>query len=100
MAEKKTETLCTDRNCPFHGSLKARGQVFDGIVIGDKMQKTVKVEWPFLRYLPKYERYEKKRTRVMAHVPDCISVKTGDKVRIVECKPISKTVQFVVWEKL
>jgi small subunit ribosomal protein S17 len=40
---------CTDENCPFHGSLKTRGQVFEGTVIADKMSKAVTVEWPFLR---------------------------------------------------
>lgn len=95
------ETInCTDENCPSHGSLKTRGQVFDGIVIADKMSKTVTVEWPFLRYLHKYQRYLKKRTHVKAHNPPCLSVKTGDSVRIVECRPISKTVKFVVMEKL
>ena len=91
---------CTDRNCPFHGSLKTRGQVFDGTVIADKMSKTVTVEWPFLQYLQKYQRYLKKRTHVKAHNPPCLSVKTGDSVRIVECRPISKTVKFVVIEVL
>ena len=91
---------CTDENCPFHGSLKARGQVFSGTVIADKMSKTVTVEWPFLKYLQKYQRYLKKRTRVKAHVPACITVKNGDRVQIAECRPISRTVKFVVLEKL
>jgi small subunit ribosomal protein S17 len=91
---------CTDRNCPTHGSLKTRGQVFEGTVIADKMSKTITVEWPFLKYLQKYQRYLKKRTHVKAHNPPCLSVKTGDKVRIAECRPISKTVKFVVIEVL
>ena len=94
------DVSCTDRNCPYHGSLKARGQVFDGTVMLSKMQKAVKVEWPLLKYLPKYERYEKRRTRVAAHLPQCISVKEGDSVRISECRPISRIIKFVVMEKL
>jgi len=74
--------------------------VFEGIVIADKMSKTITVEWPFLKYLQKYQRYLKKRTHVKAHNPPCLSVKTGDSVRIAECRPISKTVKFVVIEKL
>ncbi len=91
---------CTDENCPFHGSLRARGQVFEGIVIADKMSKAVTVEWPFLRYLQKYQRYLKKRTHVKAHTPACIAVKLGNKVKIAECRPISKTIKFVVIEVL
>ena len=91
---------CTDRNCPVHGSLRTRGQVFSGTVIADKMPKTVTVEWPFLKYLQKYQRYLKKRTHVKAHVPACIVAKSGDKVSIAECRPISKTVKFVVIEVL
>ncbi|MEM2954588.1 MAG: 30S ribosomal protein S17 [Candidatus Nanoarchaeia archaeon] len=91
---------CTDKKCPFHSSLRTRGRVFVGNVIATKMQHTAKIEWPYLFYLPKYERYEKRRTRVYAHIPACISVKVGDKVKIAECKPISKTVHFVILEKL
>ena len=25
-------TICEDRNCPFHGNLKARGRIFEGTV--------------------------------------------------------------------
>ena len=102
MASKKEDNAdaCTDKNCPHHGSLKARGQVFDGTVISARMQKTIRVEWPFMKYWPKYERYEKRRTRLMAHLPSCIAVKVGDKVRIAECRPLSRNIKFVVYQKL
>jgi small subunit ribosomal protein S17 len=64
------------------------------------MSKAVTVEWPFLRYLQKYQRYLKKRIHVKAHTPACITVKSGNKVRIAECRPISKTIKFVVIEVL
>jgi small subunit ribosomal protein S17 len=64
------------------------------------MQGTIRVEWTYLHYLQKYERYEKRRTRVKAHNPACINVKKGDKVRIAECRPLSKTVNFVVLGKI
>ncbi|MBT8172356.1 30S ribosomal protein S17, partial [Candidatus Bathyarchaeota archaeon] len=35
-----------------------------------------------------------------AHSPPCLEIKAGDKVRLGECRPISKTVGFVVIEKL
>ncbi len=94
----KSNANCTDSKCVVHGKLAARGMVFEGTVISDKMQKTVTVEWPGLAYIPKYERYEKRRSRVHARNPACISAKAGDKVRIAETRPISKTVKFAVVE--
>jgi len=91
---------CNDPNCPFHGRLKCRGKIFTGTVVSTKMQKTVTVEFDRQDYLPKYERYEKRRTRIKAHNPECINVKEGTIVKIAECKPLSKTKNFVVIEDL
>lgn len=90
---------CKDEKCPFHGSLSVRGRIFEGI-LKYKHNSTGKVEWEYLVKIPKYERYEKRRTRVYAHIPPCIDVKEGDKVKIAECRPLSKTKHFVVIEKM
>lgn len=76
--------------------LSIRGRKFTGTVISDKMSKTVTVEWDRLKYNGKYERYEKRRSRVKAHNPENINAKTGDKVVIAETRPISKTKNFTV----
>lgn len=89
---------CTDSHCPFHGKLKARGKIFTGKVIS-YFHKTVTVEFPRLFFLPKYERHEKRRTRIKAHNPPCIDAKKGDSVRLMECRPLSKTKNFVIIEK-
>ena len=34
-----------------------------------------------------------------AHCPPCLQVKAGDEVKLVECRPLSKTVAFVIVEK-
>jgi small subunit ribosomal protein S17 len=94
-----TET-CSDRNCPFHGELPVRGQLLTGIVVSNKMQGSVIVKREYLHYIPKYERYEKRTSKYSAHCPPCIKLNVGDKVRIAECRPLSKTVSFVVVEKL
>ncbi len=94
--EPKTD--CGDRHCPFHGDLKVRGRIFTGKVIKGGMHRTVTVEWPRLFYLEKYERYEKRRSRVKAHNPDCINAKVDDEVTIIESRPISKMKNFVVIE--
>lgn len=89
---------CTDPNCPFHGVLPVRGQVLSGVVVSDKMNSTVVVQRAFVKKNVKYERYEKRKTKVHAHNPPCLSAKMGDNVTIVECRPLSKTKSYVVIE--
>ncbi len=91
---------CGDKKCPFHGDVTTHGRVFIGTVIKDKMHRTVNVEWPRSLFIAKYERFEKRRSRVKAHNPACMNVKVGDKVKIAECRPLAKTVNFVVIERL
>jgi small subunit ribosomal protein S17 len=95
---KPPESVCDDTNCPFHGSLKIRGTSFEGKVVSDSMFRSVVVVREYLHYLPKYERYERRRRRYIAHNPDCIQAKRGDEVLIAECRPLSKTKSFVVVE--
>ena len=97
---KKPRKTCNDQNCPFHGTLSVRGRVLEGIVISAKMDKTVIVRRDYLNYVPKFKRYERRRSHTPAHNPPCINVKEGDLVKIAECRPLSKTVSFVVVEKL
>lgn len=87
---------CTDKKCPFHGSTSIRGQSFTGLVTSDKMARTVTVTWAGRRYVPKYERYEKRRSKVKAHNPECINARKGDVVILAETRPLSKTKHFVV----
>ncbi len=94
------ETECRDKNCPFHGTLKTRGRKFKGRVVSAKMDKTVIVSWSYVHKIPKYERYERRTTKVAAHNPPCINAKENDLVEISECRPIAKTVKFVVLRKL
>lgn len=85
-----------DVHCPFHGELSLHGRTFTGVVIKKDTHKTVSVEWPRIHFLSKFERYAKRRSRVKAHNPNCIDAQIGDKVTIVETRPISKTKKFVV----
>ncbi|MEK6904201.1 MAG: 30S ribosomal protein S17 [Nanoarchaeota archaeon] len=91
-------SACTDRHCPFHGELKVRGRIFSGPVIRDVVHKSTMIEFPRKLYIQKYERFEKRRTRIKAHVPPCIDAGKGDFVRIMETRKISKTKSFVVIE--
>lgn len=88
-----------DENCPFYGSLRLRGQVLEGTVANVGMQGTIVVERDNVRYMQKYERYEKRTSALSAHLPKCIGgVEVGDRVKIMECRPLSKTVSFCVIE--
>ena len=86
--------------CPFYGSLRVRGQIIEGIVFSVGMSHSIVVERQRIRPMKKYERYEKRTNRFNAHLPSCIGeVSIGDIVRIMECRPLSKTVSFCVIEK-
>jgi len=100
LALKKPKKTCNDRNCPFHGDLPVRGRVLEGSVVSAKMDKTVIVERDYLHYVPKFIRYERRHSRIPSHNPPCIDAEEGDRVIIAECRPVSKTVAFVVVEKL
>lgn len=96
---KPPKKECDDKKCPWHGSLSLRGRIFTGKVISN-YTKTAVVKWGYVHYLPKYERYERRHTRVVAYNPLCINAKVGDIVTISECRPLSKTKSFVVIEKV
>ena len=96
---KVPEKECDDINCPFHGILPVRGQILEGEVVSDKAPKTVVVLRSYLKKIAKYERYEKRQSKIHAHNPPCINAKVGDMVKIAECRPLSKTKSFVVVEK-
>jgi len=97
---KKPKGKCEDDKCPWHGHLKVRGRVFRGVVVSDRAARTAIVEWDYYNYIPKYERYERRKTRISAFNPACINARIGDTVTIGECRPISKTKRFVVIEKV
>jgi len=94
------EEPCSDENCPFHGSLSVRGQTLEGTVASTSMDKTVVVEREYDVFVPKYDRYMKRRSRVPAHLSPCLDVEEGDQVRIAETRPLSKTKSHAVVETL
>jgi small subunit ribosomal protein S17 len=95
---KPPEKACEDENCPWHGSLPVRGRVLEGLVVSERAQKTAIVEKSYLHFIPKYERYERRHSRIAAYNPECMSAKEGDVVKIAECRPLSKIKSFVVIE--
>jgi small subunit ribosomal protein S17 len=65
-----------------------------GVVTSDKMTKTVTVELTRRYRHPLYKKVITRNNRVKAH--DELECQIGDKVKIVESKPISKTKRWVV----
>jgi small subunit ribosomal protein S17 len=89
---------CSDPHCPFHGGFSVRGQIIDGQVMSTRMERSARIQREYLRYIPKFERYEKRTSSYTAHAPPCLDVQVGDLVKIMECRPLSKTKSFVVIE--
>mgnify|MGYP001246716632 CR=1 FL=1 len=104
MAEKKTTkkertTSCADKFCPVHGKdkLKMRGRVFEGVII-KKLHGRVTIQFERMFKVRKYERYEKRKTKIHAKLPACMDaeVGVGDLIQISETRPLSKMIHFVV----
>ncbi len=93
------EKECDDPNCPFHSTLSVRGRILEGMVVKDRMPKTIIVRRDYHQYVPKYLRYERRHSHIAVHNPPCIAAKVGEQVKIMECRPLSKSVSFVVIEK-
>lgn len=90
---------CNDKKCGIHGQIQTRGRTFVGVVAQAKAQHTATVEWERRKDVPKYERYETLRSKIAVHNPECINATKGDKVVVKECRPLSKTKNFVIIEK-
>lgn len=96
---KAPKDTCTDNHCPFHKKMAVRGRIFNGVIVSRDANKTAIIEWARAYYLRKYERYEKRKTRLKVHNPPCINASINDSVQVIECRPISKTKKFVIISK-
>lgn len=68
---------------------KTNKKVFTGLVVSDKMDKTVVVKITTKVLHPLYKKYLTKSVKYKAH-DENNNAKAGDTVRIIECRPISK----------
>lgn len=108
-AEKKVSKIgkdsksCEDNLCPIHGSrpLRIRGRVFEGKVV-KKLHGRLTILFERTLYVRKYERYEKRKTKLHARLPTCMEdeINVGDYIQIAECRPVSKLIHFVVVKKI
>jgi len=74
-------------------------RIHKGVVVSDKMQKTIVVAVTRLRKHSKYKKYFKKTTRFKVH-DENNQYHTGDKVLIQETKPLSKNKRWTVLSKV
>jgi len=70
-------------------------RVLEGNVVSDKSDKTITVEVERRFKHPLYKKYLRRNDKYAAHDP-ANTHKVGDRVRIVECRPISKSKRWIV----
>ena len=73
----------------------SNGKMLKGVVVSDKMDKTVVVSVSRFIKHPKYGKYYKVSKKYKAH-DEGNTAKTGDNVTIVETRPISKDKKFKI----
>jgi small subunit ribosomal protein S17 len=91
-----TETASTEVGAITSGAKRAHRSQKVGAVVSDKMQKTVIVRVDRLVRHTKYRRYVRRTSKFMAH--DELGATVGDKVRIVETRPMSAKKRWRVIE--
>ncbi len=75
------------------------GRKLEGVVVSDKMDKTVVVRVDYLKKHPKYLKYYKVSRRFKAH-DEKNEYKEDDKVVIQESRPLSKEKRWQVLRKI
>ena len=70
-------------------STKTGKKVFTGVVVSDKMEKTVVVQITTKKLHPLYKKYVTTSVKYKAH-DEKNDAKLGDTIRIQECRPVSK----------
>ena len=73
-------------------------RILKGVVVSDKMQKTVVVEVSRMKKHPKYKKYYSMSKRFKAH-DETNQYHVGDKVLMQETKPTSKEKRWIVISK-
>lgn len=93
---KAPKKVCTDKKCPFHGELNVKKVLFVGTVVKKDAHRSATIGWSRPYYLPKYERYEIRKSRLRVHNPSCLDAHIGEKVTVARTRPLSKTKNHVI----
>ena len=76
-----------------------RRKVIEGVVVSDKMDKTIVVQTERKLRHPLYKRVIRRRSKVYAHDEQGLA-KVGSRVRLVETRPLSKSKRWRLVEVL
>lgn len=74
--------------------IETKRKILEGKVISNKMQSAVRVLVEYKKAHPKYKKVIKRRKTFFAHTDE--ELKEGDRVKIMESKPYSKNIRWVV----
>ncbi|MHA1913267.1 MAG: 30S ribosomal protein S17 [Promethearchaeota archaeon] len=93
---------CSDEVCPFHGTTRIRGKITQGVVVSKNSKNTVIIRRDYVQFVKKFQRYERRNTRLACHLPECLihEIEIGDLIRVGESRKISKTKAFIVLNKI
>jgi small subunit ribosomal protein S17 len=80
-------------------SQRGNRRMMDGTVVSDKMDKTIVVRVERLVQDAQYGKYVRRYSRFMAH-DEGNTCRVGDKVRIIEHRPLSKMKRWKLQETL
>lgn len=93
---KAPKKQCTDKKCPFHGELNIKRELFRGVLIKKDSHHSATIEWNRPFYIPKYERFETRRSRLRVHNPPCLEAQVGQEVLAAKTRPLSKSKNHVI----
>ena len=93
---KSPSKECNDKKCPYHSVINVKKELLQGKVIKKDVNRSATIEWLRSHFVPKYERYEIRRSRLKVHNPACIDAQVGEKVMVAKSRPLSKTKNHII----
>ncbi len=101
LGKKKNLVSKSDAPVRKKKTVLGRGRFFKGTVV-KKFPKRIVIELDRSVFIPKYERFLAKTTRLHARLEDndAGNVHIGDIVKVQECRPLSKMIHFIFVEKI
>ena len=96
MTEENVEEVATDDQAPAERSAR---KVREGLVVSDKMDKTAVVAVTDRVRHPKYNKFVLRTKRLYVH-DETNDVNVGDRVRVMETRPLSKNKRWRITDVL
>src|SRR3989344_3170219 len=93
---KAPSVSCTDKKCPFHGEIQVKKELLKGVVVRKDINHSATISWFGSHHVPKYERFEVRRSRLRVHNPACIDAPIGAQVVVARTRPLSKTKNHII----